>query len=369
MIQTLSGDDIPRMFRFTSRLYADEPMWIPAPLVWERRRLASVLAHPDRMVLLAAVRDGELCGTISVRRDETFDSDPDCRVAWFGYFECCDDQAVADALLAAARAKAAEWGAHVLRGPRNITRFDFVGLTVSGHDRMPPMLQGHHLPYYQRLIEAAGLARHHDVLAYETTLRAADGQPVALPEKLLENAARCQLDNLTIRAARRLGMSSDLIAAHTVLNEAYATVPDVSPMPRATFIGLGRAMFTLAGPELIQLAFVGERPVGFSVCLPEINEALLRARGRLLPTGALKVLADFRRIHTAAFKLIGVVPDLRGSGLHAAMIKAVVQGAQQAGYSRMDGSVIDERNKPMRGVVEGLGMSVYRTWRFYEATV
>jgi GNAT superfamily N-acetyltransferase len=369
VIVRLRSADVDAMLRFTARHYADEPLWIPAPMVWERRRLSQALRREDRVVLLAAMIDGEIRGTISVLRDESFSRDPGQKVAWFGYFESPDDPDIAAALVAAARRQAAEWGADVLRGPRNLTRFDFVGLTVSGHDRMPPMMQGHHHRYYQGLLEGAGMARHHDVYAYETDLVGADGQPRAMPGKLLESAAGCRIDGLRIRAARRLGMGADLIAAHTVLNEAYATVPDVSPMPRATFIGLGRAMFTLAGPELIQLAFIGDRPVGFSVCLPELNEALIHTRGRLLPTGWLSVLRGLRGIHTAAFKLIGVVPELRGSGLHSALILAVVRGAQAAGYTRMDGSVIDERNKPMRGVVEGLGMSVYRTYRFFEVPV
>ena len=51
------------------------------------------------------------------------------------------------------------------------------------------------------------------------------------------------------------------------------------------------------------------------------------------------------------------------------MIQQIVRGAQRAGYTRMDGSVIDERNKPMRGVVEGLGMTVYRRYRFFQTPV
>jgi GNAT superfamily N-acetyltransferase len=355
------------VLQFAAAHYADDPMWIPAPMVWERRRLTAALARPERVVLLAAIVDGEICGTISVLRDESFDTDPDHKVAWFGYFESPADPKIAAALIDAAREKAAGWGADVLRGPRNLTRFDFVGLTVRGHDRMPPMMQGQHHRYYQGLLEDAGMVRHHDVHAYETALRDPDGGHRLLPDKLLERAAGCQIDGLRIRAASRIRMKSDLIAAHTVLNEAYATVPDISPMPRATFLGLGRAMFTLAGPGLVQLAFIGDRPVGFSVCLPELNEALLRTRGRLLPTGWLSVLTDMRRVQTAAFKLIGVVPELRGSGLHAALITAVVGGALAGGYTRMDGSVIDERNKPMRGVVEGLGMMIYRTYRFFES--
>jgi GNAT superfamily N-acetyltransferase len=129
---------------------------------------------------------------------------------------------------------------------------------------------------------------------------------------------------------------------------------------------MGRAIALLSKRDLIQLAFVGDRPVAFSMCMPEIHESWAHARGSLTPMGTLRALAAWRHTRTAAFKLIGVVPDLRGSGVHARMVVAVVEGAQRAGFTRMDGSVIDERNGPMRGVVEGAGMQVYRRYRLFE---
>jgi len=47
----------------------------------------------------------------------------------------------------------------------------------------------------------------------------------------------------------------------------------------------------------------------------------------------------------------------------------VVKGVRDAGYTRIDGSLIDERNGPMRAVVEGIGMTVYRRYRFYQRDV
>ena len=66
---------------------------------------------------------------------------------------------------------------------------------------------------------------------------------------------------------------------------------------------------------------------------------------------------------------IGVLEEHRGSGLHAKLVVDVIEGARRAGYERIDASVIDERNKPMRGVVEGAGMDVYRRFRFFERPV
>ena len=207
---------------------------------------------------------------------------------------------------------------------------------------------------------------HHDHLAYETELVTADGSPRPLPDRLAEQAARCTLPGLRFQRARRRRLDRDLIAAHGVLNESYATVPDVHPMPRAQFLGLCRALLLSGHPELIQVGWLGDRAVAFAVCLPEINEAFAATDGRLWPTGLARVLRAWPRIETAAFKLIGVVPDLRGTGLHARLIAEVVRGAQRGGFRRIDGSIIDERNGPMRGVVEGIGMRVYRRYRVYD---
>lgn len=361
-IHPVGAGGLDAFLDFPEALYEGDPVWVPPLRLWERRRVLARLA-PERLWLLAARVGGQLAGTISVMRD------PGDEVAWFGYFECRRDPAVAAALLDAAARVASGWGARVLRGPRNLSRFEFVGLTVQGFDRLPPMLQAHHPPWYRELIEAAGLVKHHDVYAYETPLVEADGSPRALPEKLSGRAAGCSIPGLVVRRARRRRLTRDLELAHEVLNRSYVSVPDVSPMPRETFMGLGRAMAVLADLELIQLAFVGERAVGFAVCLPEINEALVRCRGRLSPRAIAGLVSGWRGIRTAAIKLIGVDPELRGSGLHAVMIQAIVLGAQRAGYTRMDGSVIDERNRPMRGVVEGLGMAIYRVYRFYQREV
>ena len=42
------------------------------------------------------------------------------------------------------------------------------------------------------------------------------------------------------------------------------------------------------------------------------------------------------------------------------------EGVRGAGYERLEASVIDERNGPMRAVVEHAGMTVYRRYRFLE---
>jgi GNAT superfamily N-acetyltransferase len=360
-LRRATTEDLPALLESWCALYAEDPSRVVPPHAWTRRALTGALARPEHFVLFIATEHHTIVGSVSVQLDPTGPED----IAWFGHFEARDAEVAAE-LLAVAADIARGWNAVWLRGPRGLSRFEFVGLTVSGHDTPPPMLQGHHPPAFAAWVEAAGFHRHHDHLAYETALVDDSGQPRALPDALARKAESCTVAGLSFRRARRRHLDRDLIAAHTVLNEAYATVPDIRPMPRAQFLGLTRAILLLGHPELIQLGFVHDRPVAFAVCIPEVNEALAPAEGHLLPLGWARILRAWPRIHTAAFKLIGVLPELRGTGVHGALIRAVVEGAQRGGFTRMDGSIIDERNAPMRGVVEGAGMTVYRTYRVYE---
>lgn len=360
--------DLGAVLDLPARLYAGDPSHVPSLRALDRRRIRSFLRRGD-LALFVARRGDEVVGSISALRDRDYEADKGEKVAWFGFFECVDDREVADVLVRAASERARSWGAERLRGPRNLTRVEFVGLTVDGFERLPPFLQGHHPPYYLRLLEGSGFAAHHDVLAYDIPLVDADGRRRALPEGLRAKAAACDLPGLVVRGSSRRTMGSDLVAAHEVLNSAFRTVPDVSPMPRAAFVSLGRTWLMFADPALLQIALLDGRPVGFAACFPEVNEALVHARGRLLPLGWLRLLRGLRHVRTASFKLIGVVPDLRGSGLHARLIENVIGGVLHAGYQRLEASVVDERNAPMRAVVEHAGMTVYRRYRFVEKSL
>lgn len=366
--EATSPSDLEAALDLPARLHGSDPSWV-APLRLVVRHRTRKFQAEGSLVLFLAERDGRVVGTISALRDRDFERDKGERVVWFGYFECEDDPAVAAALFDAATERARAWGGTALRGPRDLLRFENVGLTVEGHDTLPPFLQGHHPRYYQHLVEGAGFAAHHDVLAYDISVLRGDGSERQVPEAFRLKAEGCDIPGLVVRSARRRSMGTDLVLAHEVMNTAFETVPDVAPIPRAAFVSVGRTYLAVANPALLQLATVDGRPVGFAACFPELNEAIARARGSLLPLGWARVARGLRRVRTASFKMIGVLPEFRGTGLHAKLITHVVEGVRKAGYARVEGSVIDERNGPMRAVVEGIGMTVYRRYRFYQRDV
>lgn len=322
-----------------------------------------------RLTLFVAELEGQVVGTISALSDDGYRRHKGEDVAWFGYFESVDDPSVAEALFGAVFDRARAWGCDRVRGPRNLTRWEGMGVTVEGHATLPPFMQLHHRPCYQARIEDLGFEKHHDVLAYETPVIDEHGRRRQLPEPLRTKARECSIDGLEIRSANRWRMGQDLRASHTVLNQAFSTVPDISPVPLSQWMSLGRVYLSVANPALLQLASVKGEPVAFAATFPELSEALQPMHGKLFPLGWLRTALAARQVRTAGFKFLGVIPAYRGTGLHARLVDHVIQGVHEAGYSRLEASAIDERNGPMRAIVERAGMTVYRRYRLYERAV
>ena len=354
-----------------ARLHGADPAWVAPLQPWVRQRLGArnPFLKEATLHLYLARRGAEPVGTISSLRDPRHESGRSEAVGFFGFFECDDDIAVARALIDAAEADARAWGLGMLRGPRNLTRVEEIGLTIEGFTARPPLLASHHGPWQAPLLERLGFEKHHDALAYDIALYDAQGAPRPLTPRLAEHAANAGLPGLTIRNIRRRSLRADLHLAYEVFVEAFRDVPDNVPMPREQFVNLAAGILLLSDPRLMQLALVNDRPAGFAICVPELNEAIVAAHGHLIPTGLGHLLRATRHIETASFKLLGVMPEHRSSGLHARLIAASVEGVRAAGYRRLEASLIDERNGPMRHVVESAGKAVYKPYRVYERKV
>ncbi len=365
--QVSNARDLDRFLQLPERLHGATPHRVAPLREVLRRRLHERALKPDADLTLLLAHQGDVVlGTISVLRDRGHERHTGDQIAFFGFFETIDDPGVARTLLEAAAERGRAWGATALRGPRNFSRVEEIGALVEGHDSPNPMLAGWTPAYYGPLLEAAGLTRRYDVFAYETALVFEDGSPRPIPQRLRAQADGVDIDGLVVRDASMWRLRRDLTLAHEVFVDAFREVPENVPMPRKQFVRMGRVMLAASKPSMLQLATVGGEAAGFALCFPELNEAVARARGRLLPGGWLRILLGLRRIRTASFKLIGVMPEYRGSGLHAAMIVRAIEGAQRAGYDRLEASLIDERNGPSRALVEGAGMSIYKRYRVYQ---
>ena len=317
--------------------------------------------HGDAQLFLAE-RDGELVGRIAaVRNDAHGAFHPEERhVGFFGFFECADDQAVADALFGAA----ADWlkgqGFTVMRGPASLTTNDECGLLVDGFDTPPVVMNPHNPPYYVALVERAGFRKAMDLLCYE-------GSGEAPPARLVEGARKlAERFEITLRSLDMKRFEEDVELVKRVYNAAWEKNWGFIPMNDAEIDLLAKNLKPVVVPDLVVFAFLKGEPIGMGVAIPDFNVALRHNRsGRLLP-GLWHLLTRRRSIRRVRILILGVLKEYRRTGADALMYEWIWSHGNRLGYNWGEASWILENNPAMRNGLERMGFHVYKTLRMYD---
>ena len=148
------GRDLNAFIDLPYRLHADDPLWAPPLRIDTRARLSRkknpFFDHGEATYFLAE-REGTVVGRIAAIANRRHDQIYGDGVAFFGFFECVDDPAVAVALFEAASNWASERGYSVLRGPTSFSTNDECGLLVDGFDTPPTLMMAQSAPRASRV--------------------------------------------------------------------------------------------------------------------------------------------------------------------------------------------------------------------------
>lgn len=339
-----------------------EPLALQARQLW--RRSNPYFAHAEACAWLA-VRGTVPVGRISAQIDALQEHQGRAGLGQFGQLEAVDDAAVFEALTD----RAGEWlrsrGCTRMQGPFDLSINHQCGLLCEGFDTPPMLMMGHAPQYYAGRLEGAGLRPVAELLAY---IGPPDFPVPPVMARLEERfGRRIRLEAI---GRARLGNHAELLRG--LFNDAWSNNWGFVPMTRAEFAHAVGEMKALIRPGYVQLAFVDERPAGFLVTLPNLNELIADLDGRLFPIGAPKLLW---RLHRRAFRgarvlLMGVRPEFQGGMIGAAlsyrMMAATSAALVRDGVRRVEQSWILEQNRPMRRLLESLGMEVYKRYRIFE---
>jgi GNAT superfamily N-acetyltransferase len=347
-------------------LHRGDPLWV-APLRMDIATLLSRSKNPffehAEVEYLLAERDGAVVGRIAAIRNDAHGAfhPEEQHVGFFGFFECVDDQAVADALFAAA----AEWlkarALTVMRGPASFSTNDECGLLVDGFDTPPVVMNPHNPRYYVALVERAGFTKAMDLLCYE-------GGGKALPERLTEGARKLAARyKITLRSIDMKRFDEEVAVVKQIYNAAWGKNWGFIPMSEHELDHLAKQLKPVVVPELVVFAELEGKPIGLAVTIPDFNVALKHnPSGRLFPFGLLKILWYRRTIHRARTLILGVLPEYRRTGTDALLYEWTWREANRKGIYWGEASWLLETNAAIRNGMEKMGFRVYKTLRMYD---
>jgi GNAT superfamily N-acetyltransferase len=366
-----SNADRDAFIKLPWKIYANDSVWVP-PLIIERKEFLDREKHPffehGKAEFFLARRDGEIVGRIAASDDPKYNELHGSNVGCFGMFESIDDQDVANALFGAAAKWLRDLGRDEIMGPIDYSTNYLCGLLADGFQHPPMLLTSHNPPYYSRLIEGWRFEKVMDFFAWWF----AEPANAAARLRRLAGALKKRPEKVTLRALRQINLrdiTGEASKIREIYNQAWSKNWGFVPFSEKEFAYMTKEMKPLLLPDLVWLAEIGSEPVGFILCVPDINVALKTVNGRLtkfgLPIGIAKLLYHKSRIKTVRLVALGVVPKYRRHGIAEMLVLQIIENAMIKRGFIGECSLILENNVMMNRFLEAIGAEKYKTYRIY----
>jgi hypothetical protein len=362
-----SKRELKAFMRLPWRLYRNEPHWVPPLLMDLRKRLDRgrnpFFEHAEAEYFLAW-RDERPVGRITAQVDRNLNEFQGNDWGLFGFFECEDDPEAAGALLDAAAGWLRQRGRDRMVGPMDFTTNDECGLLVEGHDRPPIIFTPWQHPYYQGLLEGAGLTKAMDTFMWELYV---DKRERVHPA-IWDMAEKVQSEHgITVRPMRKRDLQAEVGRFLEVYNAAWERNWGFVPLSEEEVRHYAKDLKPVLDENWAMIAEARDGTVvGAALTLPDYNQVLAHLNGRLLPLGWAKALYWRRKIDRVRVFALGVKREYQHTGVAARMYELHFDSAERTPQKGGETGWILETNTAMNRAMEGMGGKISRRYRFYE---
>ncbi|MBN8688324.1 MAG: GNAT family N-acetyltransferase [Chitinophagales bacterium] len=354
--------DLPR------RLYKDDPDWI-CPLdndiitVFDPQR-NSFFSHGSCTRWLLKNESGEIIGRVAAFINNHKAYEEEKPTGGMGFFDCINDQSAAFLLFDTAKNWLKERGMQVMEGPVNFGENDkYWGLLVDGF-KPPSMGMNYNPPWYQSFFESYGFVKKYDQLTNMLDLN------IPFPERFLK-IANWVLKKPEYSFRHFDKKEFDRFAAdfREIYNDAWSDFPAFSPMEQETVYDAFMQMKPVMDEKIIWFAYHQDEPIGFIICMPDINPVLRHLNGKLNWWGKLKFLWYKNRIITRRIRTIvmGCKKKYQNRGIESALIRQLqLEVMPRNTINGVELAWVGDFNTKMLAIHEATGAvkdKVHRTYR------
>lgn len=354
------------------KLYRGNPYWV-RPLdndirnVFNREKNPCFREGGECVRWLLRNEGGECVGRVAafINR-KTYQLDK-YTVGQMGFFECIDDQKAAFTLFDQCRTWLESRGMEAMEGPVNFgERIEWWGLLAEGYNEHPVYAMPYTHTYYVKFFEAYGFRDFFKQFAYRTRLALESLSDIVVwkADRILKNP------DYAVLTYGDIGKQKAIEALLEVYNKAWnMEVHGVDGITREQVEAIYKTLQPIIDKNLIYFAFYKERPIGFFLMFPEINQAVKHLNGKMNWLGGLKFMyyLHVKKIDVALGQLFGVVPEFQGKGVEAAMIKRFTERMieNESQYKYLELNWVGEFNPPMIHLMEYIGAKIARTYITY----
>ena len=337
-------------------IYSSDPVWV-CPLDIDIENIFNPLKnnfHQHGIITRWIAKDssgkliGRIASFINYKKAYSFGQP----TGGIGFFECINDQNVANALFDTAKEWLIKNEMQAMDGPINFGENDtFWGLLVDGFTH-PSFGMNYNPPYYKKLFENYGFS----VLYQQITNHLDVDKP--FPERFTKIA------NWVIKkpgySFRHLNTSEiEKFAADfmEIYNDAWEDFENFVPINKETITEAFNKMKIIMDEKLIWFSYVNGEPASFVIILPDANEIIKSFNGKLGLIEKLKFLyLRWKGVSRMRAIVMGTKKAYQKHGLESAMfikLKEYVLPLNQ--YKELELSWVGDFNDKMLAIHEATG--------------
>lgn len=269
------------------------------------------------------------------------------KVGGCGFFECIDNQDAANLLFDKAKSWLTEREYNSMDGPINFGERDkWWGCLYKGFDIDPNYQQNYGKDYYPKLFENYGFQILFKQLTFFKKIK------TPLSEKLKYKANRALKNpDYNFRMLEIKKIDKYILDFMKIYNEAWAKYPGVSALKLAQANSIFKQLKPIMDEKILWFAYEKDEPIGFFICIPEMNQIFKYVNGKLDLIGKIKTFYHLK-IKKSCKKVIGlvfgIVPKHQGKGVDGALIMASSDTIQkELSYTDMELNWIPDFNTAM----------------------
>lgn len=302
--------------------------------------------------LFYACEDEKVVGRICVSIWKAFNDRWKKSVAFFGFFECINDQMVADQLFLMAKKWARERDMQELWGPIAFNLEGPMGLLVNGADRIPTYGLPYNPPYYENLCEKHGFRKAKDFveLTYPVQVFCNNAENLVSRVDHLMNDSSFQ-----IRSVSPASFEEDIMGIIYVQNQSIANHWGSGEMQLAEMTQKYEDLYYNIGPQ--ELLLVVERNaqiIGFIFFHQDQNQ-LLHA-GRFNYPG---------RVTRVRGNTVGLLPEYQQLKIGTWLTIEIAKRLPKYGFEEVQIGWIIEDNAPSLRKCANFGAKIDKVFRVY----
>jgi len=370
-IRAITASENTKFIKSQWLFYKNDKNWVP-PAIFDKKKLLNTHKNPfyhhADIQLFLAENNGNIVGRIAAITNKGHNDTFNDKVGFFGFFECYNDQEIANALFS----KASEWLKErdkiSMRGPMNPSMNDECGLLIEGFDSPPVILMTYNPPYYAQLIENAGFEKAKDLYAFKLEQETYRSEKLKRLSSIIQKRYNITIREINLKDKKQF--RKDLNVIKGIYNETWEENWGFVKFTDEEIDYMAKDLKQIADPRYVYFIDMGDKPVGFMICLPDINQVLIyNKRGTLL--GAIwNLLMKKKIIHTLRIIVLGVLPKYQGIGLDAIMYHEI--GLRAIPNGIMDGEaswILEDNVKMIQALSRAMNTERYKTYRIYEKKI